>query len=103
MKKSVIIPNAKNVVIDKTRLKVNSVLDREPKTIFNHNMRKINLFLPMAKNIIQKAENKSIPNHSRLIRNNSFQVLTRSSSFVEILTKVRQQEQQQQQQQQSHS
>ena len=66
-------------------------------------MRKINLFLPTTKNIIQKAKNKSIPNHSKLIRNNFFQVYTRSSSFVEILTKVRRQEQQQQQQQQSHS
>ena len=32
-------------------------------------MRKVNLFLPMTKNIIQKAKNKSIPNHSRLIKN----------------------------------
>ena len=44
-------------------------------------MCKFNLFLPTTKNIIQKAKNKSIPNHSRLIRNNFFQVLTRSSKF----------------------
>ena len=58
-------------------------------------MRKINLFLPTMKNIIQKSENKSIPNHLRLIRNNFFQDLTRSSNFVKILTKVRHQDQQQ--------
>ena len=65
-------------------------------------MRKINLFLPTSKNIIhnvflQKAKNKSIQIHSRLIRNKLFQVLTRSSNFVEILTKLRHQEQHQQQ------
>ena len=73
-------------------------------------MCKINLFLTMSKNItcakstysfMQKAKNRSIQNHSRLIGNKRSILHT----FVEILTKVRRQEQrqQQQQQQQRHS